>query len=99
MHGCCRTRWCDGCGMIVGAVGTKKEAAGLLATSSLFRWLRGPDLNQRPSGYEPDELPDCSTPRWWGALVGLPWICTWVRGPVALNKSFALSFSSGGLPP
>ncbi len=35
-------------------------------------WLRGLDLNQRPSGYEPDELPDCSTPRypssshvWW----------------------------------
>ncbi len=27
-------------------------------------WLRGPDLNQRPSGYEPDELPDCSTPRY-----------------------------------
>ena len=27
------------------------------------RWLRGLDLNQRPSGYEPDELPDCSTPR------------------------------------
>ena len=26
-------------------------------------WLRGLDLNQRPSGYEPDELPDCSTPR------------------------------------
>ncbi len=26
-------------------------------------WLRGPDLNQRPSGYEPDELPGCSTPR------------------------------------
>ncbi len=24
-------------------------------------WLRGLDLNQRPSGYEPDELPDCST--------------------------------------
>ncbi|MEH8067561.1 hypothetical protein, partial [Gallibacterium anatis] len=21
------------------------------------------DLNQRPSGYEPDELPSCSTPR------------------------------------
>ena len=20
-------------------------------------------MNQRPSGYEPDELPDCSTPR------------------------------------
>jgi hypothetical protein len=26
-------------------------------------WLRGWDLNPRPSGYEPDELPDCSTSR------------------------------------
>ena len=25
-------------------------------------WLREPDLNRRPSGYEPDELPGCSTP-------------------------------------
>ena len=25
--------------------------------------LRGQDLNLRPSGYEPDELPGCSTPR------------------------------------
>ena len=30
----------------------------------LFMWLRGPALNQRPSGYEPDELPNCSTPRY-----------------------------------
>ena len=26
-------------------------------------WLRGKDLNQRPPGYGPGELPDCSTPR------------------------------------
>ena len=28
-----------------------------------LRWLRGVDLNHRPLGYEPNELPDCSTPR------------------------------------
>ena len=52
-----------------GAHTRSSEPAGMLrrsvAIGELFgRWLRGLDLNQRPSGYEPDELPDCSTPRY-----------------------------------
>ena len=26
-----------------------------------LNWVQGSDLNRGPSGYEPDELPDCST--------------------------------------
>src|SRR5699024_12655763 len=33
--------------------------------------LRGQDLNLRPSGYEPDELPDCSTPRYYIIIITL----------------------------
>ena len=44
---------------------SKKKAQNPLQHRDLGlkKWLRGLDLNQRPSGYEPDELPGCSTPR------------------------------------
>ena len=44
-------------------VRTKANSIGDFTARCQRNWLRGLDLNQRPSGYEPDELPGCSTPR------------------------------------
>ncbi len=52
------------CGTAWHPQGTEQKERHLAnSLSARLRWLRGPDLNRRPSGYEPDELPDCSTPR------------------------------------
>ena len=40
----------------------EKGSEAMLPTLNV--WSRGQDLNLRPSGYEPDELPDCSTPQY-----------------------------------
>jgi hypothetical protein len=42
---------------------TRSPCKLFLSFTKSTAWLRGKDLNLRPSGYEPDELPDCSTPR------------------------------------
>ena len=42
------------------ALGTRFHWDRILDQSA--KWLRGLDLNQRPLGYEPNELPGCSTP-------------------------------------
>jgi len=68
-------RLCKSMGTITGTIAplersqenkTSASTDGKLLTWVAFTcgkdWLRGMDLNHRPLGYEPNELPDCSTP-------------------------------------
>ena len=52
----------EGCRPRVRTFAGKKETSTLWVL--VLIWLRRQDLNLQPSGYEPDELPGCSTPRY-----------------------------------
>ena len=60
----------DTCCFFNGGLGRNRTNDTRIFSPLLYRlsyetfWLREKDLNQRPSGYEPDELPDCSIPRY-----------------------------------
>ena len=53
----------DGCESSRTSPANATQVADDVSFAGIFLWLRGGDLNPRPLGYEPNELPDCSTPR------------------------------------
>ena len=81
-------------------VGPQSKRASLCREAPLVLvwWLRGQDLNLRPSGYEPDELPGCSTPRHWvSGLVGARWLVLGPGGgPCGRSRDRGVLIRSGG---
>src|ERR1044071_2688975 len=60
---------------------------------STSNWVQGLDLNQRPSGYEPDELPGCSTLQQRGGATCVAPIC--LSTPFWFLAHFALASGWG----
>ena len=75
----------------------KVKKAYAFSISLFFKWLRGQDLNLRPSGYEPDELPGCSTPRFLTTNIQVFYIFkSFLSTSVVCSLSFVIVFS---IPP
>jgi len=71
-----------------------KTAAATAESFTTKIWLRGRDLNPRPSGYEPDELPGCSTPHFESNfdihIVQIQKVSVrWKRAEIAILFAFA----------
>ena len=76
----------------------KKKMHGNSIKITVHWWLRRRDLNPRPSGYEPDELPDCSTPRYPCSLK-LIYNTTRCRASQYPRRRFCPIKTAGALPP
>ena len=76
-----------------------KTPRRVIPSGLLYRelsWLRGLDLNQRPSGYEPDELPGCSTPRRLCVCIVNGFLCARTAEPGGVLLFQRLSVSTMG---
>src|SRR4051812_4692131 len=79
----------------IGAEGpTKKDPP---EGESLIEW-RGRDLNPRPSGYEPDELPGCSTPRQDVKYPNFPGLCQGLRALSGSANRYSISLFPRTIP-